>query len=143
MTALELDLPINPVPLARARVVEDRRTGRMRSHNTPKVEAFYEEFRWWARTRGRVRNPLLGDLALEILLWRRCTSPTNRGDLSNLVKAIEDAGNPSRDGGWCGLWHDDRQIVAYEHVRIVDSGPGVQGRILLRIHRWHAENGVR
>lgn len=126
---VDVDLDVNPVPLQRAgRNIDDRR-----AYLEKRSREFRDEFRIMLRATGQVpRSPIGDEVLLEVLFWRRCTSAANRGDLTNLLKAIEDACNPSRDGGWLGVWHDDRQVVKL-YGRIVESGPNVKGRIQMRI----------
>lgn len=118
----DLILPVNPVPLARARVTNGR------AYTPARSVAFAEEFRWALRSAG-VRRPIDDDLALNVTFWRECRSSSNRGDLSNLLKAVEDAGN-----GF--LWVDDRQITEL-HARIAEYGPRVDGRIRIRMTYPH------
>ena len=54
------------------------------------------------------QEPVTGPVALSVLFSYRGRSP---GDLSNLLKAIEDAGNRI-------LWLDDRQIRRVEAVMV-------------------------
>lgn len=118
---VELDLAVNPVPLARARFGTDREGGK-RAYLPEQVTDFYEELRWELKAAG-VRRPVEGDLRLELRLWRRCRGA--RGDLSNMVKAFEDGANKV-------LWLDDRQVVELEAV-LVEWGPRVDGRIIARV----------
>lgn len=114
---VELDLAVNPVPLARARVVAGR------SYTPARSAEFCETFRWLLREQG-IRAPIREDLALDLRFWRHHRG-NNRGDLDNLVKAVLDAGN-----GF--LWEDDRQVVSLA-ARFADAGPNVDGRIVIRI----------
>lgn len=126
---------LQPVPLHRARVVLPG--GRIKSHgHLEDADLDYrEELRilWLAARLGR--RPLDGDLLVAMTFIGR-TGPRRRQrpDLSNLVKAVEDAGNPTRDGGWRGLWNDDAQI-AQELVGIVDWRPGAQPLVTLDVWR--------
>lgn len=114
--SLVLDLPINPVPLGRPRVTNGR------TYTPPRSAEFQEAFRWRLLEAG-VRRPITEPLVLTLTFWRHHTG-NNRGDLSNLIKAVEDAGN-----GF--LWTDDRLIVEL-HARLADAGSQVVGRVLLR-----------
>lgn len=116
-TITRLELDVNPVPLARPRVVDGRAFTPARS------AAFCEEFRWALRAAGW-RRPIEVGLELGITLWRQHRG-NNRGDLDNHVKAVLDAGN-----GF--LWGDDRQIVAF-HARFAAAGPRVVGAIHLEL----------
>lgn len=118
-----LELNVNPVPLARARVVSDT-AGKVRSYTPDRSAAFVDEFRWACRAAGYRGGPLAGELAVHVELWRHHNG-NNRGDLDNHVKAILDAGNKF-------LWGDDDQIIEI-HARFVAAGPAVTGRIRLEI----------
>ena len=126
MTALVLDLAINPVPLERARVVTDKTIAgtRTRSFTPERSRAFKDEFQWAARAGGARGPARTSDLAIHLEFWRHHKG-ANRGDLDNLVKAVLDAGNQF-------LWHDDRQILEL-HARIVTAGPTTTGRIRLEL----------
>jgi len=125
---INLALDVNPVPQGRAVVV--RREGARPTAFTPdRTAAFYEEFRWACRGAG-VRRPVQGQIALTLRLWRRAQA-SHRGDLSNMIKAIEDAGN-----GF--LWDDDRQIDRI-NAEIVAWGPAVRGRIEIEIEPFDLE----
>lgn len=78
------------------------------------------------------REPVDGPLVVQMWFWRQCRSAVDRGDLSNLVKAVEDACNPDKKTGWPGLWKDDRQIEMLFGL-IVESGPNVDGRLTLLV----------
>jgi Holliday junction resolvase RusA-like endonuclease len=116
---------MNPVP--QGRPVVTFRHGRSGAHTfTPdKNREFYEEFRWRVREAG-IRRPFDGPLRLNLRFWRRCRQNA-RGDLSNFIKTIEDAGN-----GF--LWVDDVQIAEI-HAKLVEYGKDVRGRIELEIVR--------
>lgn len=130
--ALSWSAVIEPVPLARPRVT---RYGTY----LPDADRVYREELWmlWrlAGFARRTFEPLRGDLFVALTF---AGSSSRRPDLSNLVKAIEDAANPSNDGGWRGLWIDDVQIVEL-YARIRDWGRGVSPRIDLDI--WSAAAG--
>lgn len=119
---LELDLPLNPVPQARPIVTFPRNAKGARTFTPDRTRQFYVDFRTLVRAAG-IRQPLTGELELELLLWRQ-HARNHRGDLSNMVKAIEDAGN-----GY--LWGDDSQIIGLR-ASIEESGPQATGRIWLR-----------
>jgi Holliday junction resolvase RusA-like endonuclease len=109
---LVLDLSVNPIPLARARVYQ------------PDVnERFSQEFRWALKVAG-VRKPMLGPLRVGLRLWRRCRGSA-RGDVGSLGQAVIDAGNRM-------LWEDEEQIVDL-WVRLEDWGPKAQARILIEV----------
>lgn len=122
---VDLDLDVNPVPLARPRVVHGDNGPRT---FTPRRSAdFVDAFRWacaGAGWRGASREPLTDPIALEVKFWRRHRG-NNRGDLDNMVKAVLDAGN-----GF--LWVDDRQVVKIT-AELWGSGPSIDGRIHLRV----------
>jgi len=120
---------VEPVPLARPRVT---RYGRY----LPDADRAFREELWMCwRLAGfakRTFQPLQGDLLIGLTF---AGSTKRRPDLSNLVKAVEDAANPSPDGGWQGLWLDDSQIVELI-AQIEDWGPKVTARIDLDV--WSA-----
>lgn len=103
---LDLWLPINPVPLERARIITTYRDGqtRTRGHTPARTAAFYAELAWSITS---LHLPIITTpIQLKLDLWRHLPTPrAQRGDLSNLVKAIEDALNGH-------LWDDDRQIIS-------------------------------
>lgn len=114
-----LDLPINTVPLQRARVVTSRR-GRSSAYLPERSAAFVEEFGWMVKAQGILR-PVGTDIALDLTFWRHHQGGhRKRGDLDNLVKAVLDAGTGI-------LWADDYQLVDLG-ARFAASGPNVKGR---------------
>lgn len=126
---IDVRLDINPVPKARPR------TAGGRTWTPATTVQFQTDLRMLLRAARAVpRQPLEGPLEVVVILWRRCQSVMHAGDLDNLVKAVLDACNPSRDGGWPGLWRDDRQI-RFLTAALVDAGPNVTGRVLLRARR--------
>lgn len=126
MTALVLDLAVNPVPLERARTVTSTRFGNTstRSFTPEKSKAFKDEFQWAARAAGARGAPTAARVSVGLQFWRHHRG-AHCGDLDNLVKAVLDAGNQF-------LWVDDRQ-VRHLDARIVDDGPTVTGRIVLTV----------
>jgi Holliday junction resolvase RusA-like endonuclease len=100
---------LQPVPLHRSRVVVSAR--RSWAYNVEADKVYRDELRmlWLAARLGR--SPLEGDLAVRMTFaGRRSARSRIRPDLTNLVKAVEDAANPVPRGGWRGLWEDDRQV---------------------------------
>lgn len=122
---LTFDVPLNPIPLGRPRFVKGRTIMPSRSLDWRKT------FRTFVAL-ALPREPLTASLDVQVLFWRQCRSIMQRGDLTNLVKAVEDACNPDKKTGWPGLWLDDRQIVHLE-AAIVDSGPKIEGRVRLAV----------
>lgn len=112
--ALSWSARIQPVPLHRARVVFAG--PRVRSHLPDADHVYRRDLRTLWRL-ARIREPLEGDLGLAMRFRGSSTDPLNararwnRPDLSNLVTAVEDAGNPDPRSGWEGLWGDDRQVL--------------------------------
>lgn len=126
---LDVDLDVNPVPLGRPRVLVMR--GRNLTTTPPKSAQFYVDLRAMLTfTRSVPAEPFAGELEMSLRFWRTCKQAPHRGDLSNLVKAVEDACNPDARRGWCGIWKDDRQVIACD-ARIVESGPKVHGHVHL------------
>lgn len=113
-----LEIPVNPVPLGRPRVMNGRTFTPARSAE------FADAFRWGLRAAGWRSKPITMPVSLTLRFHRRHQG-NNRGDLDNLVKAVLDAGN-----GW--LWADDRQIVEL-HASFAEAGSHVDGRIELTI----------
>jgi Holliday junction resolvase RusA-like endonuclease len=102
-----------------------------------------EVFRAEIRTRWRVakldRRPLDGDLRVHMLFAGNSVPSKGRHapqpDVSNLIKAVEDAGNPNEELGWGGLWGDDRQIRCVKG-ELREWGRGVRPLISLRVWSW-------
>lgn len=88
---------LQPVPLHRSRVVFHGR--RVWSHLEPADQVYRDELRTLWRASG-IRAPLRGPLGCVMAFAGR---RGRRPDLTNLLKAVEDAGN-----GF--LWEDDCQI---------------------------------
>lgn len=128
-----LELDLNPQPLERARVITNAHG--THAHTPTRSRRFYDEVRTHLSLRiGLRRLPLFpdGHLAVTFTFWRRCRSDADRGDLSNMVKAVEDACNPATRDHWPGLWHDDRQII--RHVADLAAwGPTVRGSVRLTV----------
>jgi Holliday junction resolvase RusA-like endonuclease len=128
--ALTFDIDLNPIPLGRPQFVRGRAIMPARSLDWRKA--------YRTLLAGQLpRAPLDGLLDVRMRFWRRCRSVMDRGDLSNLVKAVEDACNPEKDRrtglvGWPGVWCDDRQIIRLD-AEIVESGPKIDGRVLLHV----------
>lgn len=126
---LDVDLDVNPVPLGRPRVLVMR--GRNLTTTPPKSAQFYADLRAMLTfTRSVPAEPFSDELEMSLRFWRTCKQAPHRGDLSNLVKAVEDACNPDDRRGWRGIWKDDRQVIACD-ARIVESGPKVHGHVHL------------
>jgi Holliday junction resolvase RusA-like endonuclease len=124
---LSFDIDLNPIPLGRPQFVP-----RGRGHAAI-MPARSLEWRETFRTLLALqlpREPVVGPLVVQMWFWRQCRSIMQRGDLSNLVKAVEDACNPDPKKGWRGLWNDDRQIEQL-YTEIIESGPNVNGRVVL------------
>jgi len=126
MTPIVLDLPVNPIPQGRPRVTFNHRG--VHAYKPAPVSGFYESFRWALKAIGH-KTPIDGPLDVTFRFWRRCRSGANRGDLSNIIKACEDAGN-----GY--IWIDDKQIIRLT-ATLESWGPKVNGRIMIEIR--HAE----
>lgn len=92
---------IQPVPLHRARV------RRARAYLPEADQVFRDDLRMLWRAAGLGKTPLTGDLGV-VMTFAGGTD--RRPDLTNLLKAVEDAANPSSDRGWLGLWEDDSQV---------------------------------
>jgi Holliday junction resolvase RusA-like endonuclease len=122
---LQASVPVQPVPLHRTRVAVTR--GSLRVHGRGLVDADVEfrrelQVRW----RGmRLGDPLEAEALAVAMRFRGSSSPpskTARGvrrrpDITNLLKAVEDAANGL-------LWVDDRQVRA-EYGVIEAWGPGL------------------
>lgn len=124
-TALTFDIALNPIPLGRPIFTRGRTIMPARSLDWRKSYRILLS--------GLLpREPVDGALAVTMVFWRNCRSIMQRGDLSNLIKAVEDACNPEPRAHWPGVWRDDRQIVRLD-ASIAESGPKVPGRVLLTI----------
>ncbi len=113
-----LDVPVNPVPW-------ERPAGGASRYKRDRSRQFALDFQTALLTvRDRPREPLEGDVAVTMRLYRNCgPGHRQRGDIDNLEKAILDAGNGV-------LWVDDVQVT---HVTksIEAAGPDVEGRVFL------------
>lgn len=130
---------VQPVPQHRVRVTFGRdRTYVNRGHGSAYVEdpdvVYRDELRMLWRSARLGKRPLEGDLIAVFLFAGNSSRNRRRPDFTNLAKAVEDAGNPSRDGGWLGLWEDDGQIVA-EAGWIVSWGRAVRPFVALDVWR--------
>jgi Holliday junction resolvase RusA-like endonuclease len=74
-----------------------------------KTKQFYEDVQWYLRSIN-IHDPLKGHLRVSFVFYFK---KKKRGDLSNYIKAIEDAGNTT-------LWMDDKQIVEV-HAKAVEN----------------------
>lgn len=122
---MELEIPCNPVPWHRPQF---QRSGRTYTHKDDR--AFAEELgtRLMLIVARHKVFPIKHEIRVGFLLWRRHVRHQQRGDLSNMVKNIEDVGNKV-------LWWDDRLIRAYGEVDIVDHGD-VEGKIIITIEDY-------
>lgn len=127
------ELDVNPVPLARARVVPNIRGGGYHGVNTAQTRQFYNDVRWALHAAGHRGGPYTNDLEVELTLHRHTKqrNRSHRGDLSNHVKAIEDALNGI-------LWADDHQI-RHCAASLETWGPDTTGHITLAIGPFHEE----
>lgn len=115
---------LQPVPLQRARVVRDH------AYTTERDKVFRSDLQTLWRFAG-IRTPLSGDLAVWMTFAGRDHAINGqrwrRPDLSNLIKAVEDAGNRV-------LWLDDRQITTIVAV-LAEWGPDVTPEVALKVWR--------
>lgn len=129
---------IQPVPLHRSRVTFHGRHGRIGSYLSKADYVFRDELRslWNLAGYGRRSfTPLQGDLVVAMAFSGATEGRRHqRPDLTNLLKAVEDAGNPDPRGGWRGLWGDDGQIRVLSG-QIIAWGPRVTPRIDLDVWR--------
>lgn len=110
MTRVTFDIPGEPLPKARPRVV------RGRAHTPTRTRAWERTVGWAALAAMQGRDPLAGDVAMWLHFRRK---NRQRADLDNLVKAIADGANGI-------LWHDDKQIVElHATVEYASECPGV------------------
>lgn len=120
---------IQPRPLQRARVVVGER--RTYAYTEKGDTAYRDELRTlWALA--GLREPLQGPLAVLMTFAGSSRGPTGRAtrrqpDATNLLKAVEDAGN-----GF--LWGDDRQIQIIVGA-IVAWGPAVVPHVTVDVWR--------
>lgn len=118
---ISIIIPGEPVPQARPRAA--RIGNSVRFYNTFAVEAYKETVQQCAILAMRGKPPLTGAVALEIKIFRSIPKswsaakkaaalrgeikPTQKPDLSNYIKLLEDALNGI-------VWKDDSQIVLYK-----------------------------
>lgn len=103
-----------PVPKARPRLSNGH------AYTPERTRVYEDTVRWAARAAMRAREPLAGDLHVEIALYRK---GARRADLDNLTKSFLDGCN--------GLvWNDDKQIVSLR-ARVVygDARPRAEVRV--------------
>jgi Holliday junction resolvase RusA-like endonuclease len=135
--ALSWSAVIQPVPLHRSRIVFAQRKTWAYNEDVDKV--FRDELRQLWNLAGfgrRSFTPLEGDLIVHMTFAGRTQGRRHqRPDVSNLLKAVEDAGNPHPRGGWRGLWGDDRQIRVLAG-QIAAWGSDVTPRIDLDVWRY-------
>jgi Holliday junction resolvase RusA-like endonuclease len=124
---------VQPVPLHRAR--SSVRGGvRMVHHLTDSDYAFRDELRMLWKLAGFGRRPLEGDLVVRMIFaGSSARGRSKRPDITNLLKAVEDAGNPQ--DGWRGLWQDDAQIREITG-RVAAWGRDVNPRIDIDVWRF-------
>jgi Holliday junction resolvase RusA-like endonuclease len=122
---------LQPVPLHRSRVVVTGRRSWAYNVEADKVYRSELRFLWLAARLGR--SPLAGDVAVRMTFaGRRSTRSRIRPDLTNLLKAVEDAANPDLAGGWRGLWVDDRQVRVLVG-EITGWAPDVRPQVTLEV----------
>lgn len=110
-------VPGRPIPLERVRVEKKTLpTGKVITRaRTPDKSVVYRQIVQLHMNMGRARVrtwPSLTKAPLSLSLWIYWADG-NHGDGSNLVKAIEDAGNGL-------LWHDDKQIAEGHFYGTID-----------------------
>ncbi len=87
----------------------------------------------------RGRRPISGPVRLHVVFFMPCTKQRKRvrkpaprkwyegkKDLSNMVKAIEDAMNEV-------VWHDDRQVVTMGRVEAIECAQGEEPRTAVMV----------
>lgn len=112
---INIFLRVPPIPASRPRT--NFRTGAI--YNTSKYRTYMQELqRAFISAIGSVK-PLKGDLIVDMTFYmpmpkkRVRDRPGIKPDLSNLIKACEDAANKI-------LWHDDCQIVELKARKVYD-----------------------
>jgi crossover junction endodeoxyribonuclease RusA len=123
---ITMRLEVEPIAKGRARF------GRNGSVRTPsKTRLFETTLGWMARREFGKRTPLVGPLKLSVRFVFvpgksvKRTHHTIKPDLSNLLKAIEDALNGI-------VWRDDSQIISASAAKLYDVSGG-PARIELQI----------
>lgn len=114
-----IELPGQPVPWKAPKVT------RRGAYSPARYKAWKAEAALRARLQYEGVEPMTGQIGVEIEV--RCKD-RRHGDLTNYVKAIEDA-LQARDGG-AGVFMDDKQVVEQRNRLIVDRyNPGVTVRV--------------
>jgi Holliday junction resolvase RusA-like endonuclease len=114
----------DPVPKARARVVQNKKTGRMYAF-TPKKTLEYEELIRGVASSFRPVELMEGPIVLGLRVYRRIPKsfskkkslaaeagqirPDTRPDMDNYLKAVKDALQGV-------IWKNDSQIVEYDNM---------------------------
>lgn len=103
-------IPGRPVPMERA-VSWTGRDAVVRRRNGERSRDYRSRVHGYVLAAGRPSPLLRGPLGLELAVYAEVTSPTGgrRGDLSNFIKAIEDAFNRV-------VWEDDRDVTSVRAV---------------------------
>ena len=111
-TTIEFEVPGEPVPKKRARVVGRRAF-------TPAQTVAYEQAIGWAFRQAYQGEPLEGPLRVFVTVREAGRPRQRQGDADNYAKSVLDALN--------GLaWADDRQVVElHVYVNREAFGPGV------------------
>lgn len=123
-----------PVPCARARVVRNKRRGRVHGVTEPRTRAYEEHVGWAARAAVmRARWKFTTEDRYEIELTFYCSA--DRGDWDNLAKAATD---PLKGI----VWHDDQHVKA-ARVRVVVDRVHPRAEIVVRKIPWTVPPPVR
>jgi Holliday junction resolvase RusA-like endonuclease len=138
---LDVTVPGLPIPKARARVVRDEATEKVRSFTPKKSKDWENRITGYLLAAGAPKMlPVDMPVLLELEVGRRASSSgvpgwdVDRPDIDNIMKSVMDALAPSskNKGAWVRVLQDDAQIcatLAYKRTLSKDETPFVRFRL--------------